>query len=107
MLFIEPKVGGINKIVVPRIQAEWEDFAYALDYEIATVQGISAKHKEDPKKCCRELFIDWLSTDHGVGPKTWKTLVERLKEVEDLTAATGEIINELEKLADSNSSSTS
>ena len=97
-------MGGINKIVVPRIHAEWEDFAYALDYEIATVQGISAKHKEDPKKCCRELFIDWLSTDHGVGPRTWKTVIGKLKEIDKLVAAADEIMI---KLADLNSRSAS
>ena len=85
-------MGDINKIVVPRIQAEWEDFAYALHYEIPAVQNISAKHNENPKKCCRELFIDWLSTDHGDGPKTWKTLIGKLKEVDELAAAISETI---------------
>ena len=89
----------IITIVIPRIQAEWEDVAYALDFEIATVKAI--KTNDNPKKCCRELFIDWLSTDHGVGPKTWSTLIEKLKKIEELAAATNEIINELEKLADS------
>ena len=99
-------MGKINSIVVPRIQAVWEDVAYALSYEIPTVDTIKAKHKEDPKKCCKELFKDWLSTDHGDSPKTWSTLIEKLKEVEDLAAATTEIMNELEKLADSNSNNT-
>ena len=102
----EPKMGNINKIVVPRIQAEWEDVAYALSYEISTVNGIRASG-EDPKKCCKRLFIDWLSTDHGVTPKTWSTLIEKLKEVDELATATNEIITELEKLAESNSSSAS
>ena len=100
-------MADINKIVVPHIQAEWEDFAFDLRYGIAAVNNISAKHKENPKKCCKELFKDWLSTDHGVGPKTWETLIEKLKENDDLAAATGEIINKLEELADSNSSSAS
>ena len=93
-------MADINHIVVPQIKAEWEDVAYALRYEITTVKAIKAKHNEDPKKCCRDLFIDWLSTDHGVGPKTWSTLLEKLKEVEDVAAATQEIINELQKLPD-------
>ena len=91
----------IITIVIPRIQAEWEDVAYALDYEIATVNAIKAKNNDNPKKCCRELFIDWLSSGHGVGPKTWSTLIEKLKKIEELAAATNEIINELEKLVDS------
>ena len=43
------------------------------------------------------LYIDsWLSTNYGVGPKTWSTLFDKLKEVDNLSAATRQIINELE-----------
>ena len=94
---LEPEMAVINKIVIPRIKAEWEDVAYALHYKITMVNAIKTKHNEDPKKCCRDLLIDWLSTDHGVAPKTWSTLIEKLKEVEDLAAATQEIINEFSK----------
>ena len=100
-------MADINKIVVPHIQAEWEDFAFDLRYEIAAVKGIKANNNQNPKKCCKELFIDWLSTDHGVGPKTWETLIKKLKENDDLAAATSTIINKLKELADSNSSSAS
>ena len=92
-------MADINNIVIPRIKAEWEDVAFALRYKIATVKAINEKHNGNPKKCCRELFIDWLSTGHGVYPKTWSTLLDKLKEVEELAAATEEIINELEKLS--------
>jgi len=103
LLIIEPQMADINKIVVPRIHTEWEDFAYALRYKIATVRGIKANN-ENTKTCCKELFIDWLSTDHGVGPKTWKTVIEKLKEVDELAAAISEaIMNDLERLADANS----
>ena len=90
-------MGDINKVVIPQIQAEWEDVAYALDYEIVTVNSIKAKHNNNPKKCCKDLFIDWLSTDHGASPKTWSTLLEKLKEIDDLASATNEIMNELDK----------
>ena len=94
-------MGDINKIVIPKIQAEWEDVAYALRYQIPTVKAIKAKWNNNPKKCCKELFEDWLSTDHGAGPKTWSTLLDKLKEVEDLAAATNDITNELRKLTHS------
>lgn len=95
---LEPEMADLSKFVIPRIKAEWEDVAFALRYKIVTVNAIKEKHNEDPKKCCRELFIDWLSTSHGVGPKTWSTLLDKLKEVEDLSAATQEIIKELENI---------
>ena len=93
-------MADINKIVIPRIQAEWEDVAYALCYKITEVQDIRAKYKNS-KKCCQILFEDWLSTDNGAGPKTWSTLLDKLSKVKDLIAARNEIMNKLEKLADS------
>ena len=73
--YLEPEMADINIIVIPRIQAEWEDVTYALRYKIATVNAIKLKNNDNPKKCCKDIFIDWLSTDHGVGPKTWSTLI--------------------------------
>ena len=98
---LEPEMADINNIVIPRIKAEWEDVAYALRYKIVIVNAIKEKHHDNPKKCCRELFIDWLSTSHGVSPKTWSTLLDKLKEVDDLSAAIKEIINEVDKIASS------
>ena len=100
-MFLVPEMGDINKIVVPKIQAEWEDVAYALRYKIPTVNAIKAKYNDNPKKCCKELFTDWLSTDHGAGPKTWSTLLDKLKDVEDLAAARNKVMDELKKLSHS------
>ena len=91
-------MGDINKIVIPKIQAEWEDVAYALRYKIPTVNAIKVKCNDNPKRCCKELFKDWLSTNHGASPKTWSTLLDKLKEVEYLAAARDEIMEELKKL---------
>ena len=88
-------MGVLNKIVVPRINAEWEDFAYALCYEIPVVESIKRKHKQDPKVCCKELLKDWLITNNGAAPKNWLTLLEKLEDVEELATAREEIIKEL------------
>ena len=87
-------MADIIKIVIPRIQAEWEKVAYILRYSIPAVKAIKENH-QNSEKCCLKLFVDWLSTDRGTGPKTWSTLIEKLKEVEDLAAATNQIIDEL------------
>ena len=94
-------MGELNEIVIPKIQAEWEDVAYALVYDITTVNGIRQKCNYNPKKCCRELFEDWLSTDHGAHPKTWKTLLDKLKKVKELAAAYNEIMDKFKKLTPS------
>ena len=88
-------MADINKIVIPRIKAEWDDFAYALHYETNAVKAIREKHREDPKKCCRAIFEDWLETDNGDGPKSWQTILDKLKEVEELVAAREKIMQEL------------
>ena len=84
-----------NTIVVPKVSAQWEDIAYALDYEIPTVDRINKKHNADPTLCCKELFKDWLVTNNGVKPKIWKTLLDKLKELKQLNAVTEEITKEL------------
>ena len=83
-------------MVVPLIMAHWEDVAYnSLHYDILTVNVIDAKHASNPKKCCKELLKDWLSTDHGVVPKTWETLLKQLKEVPEVAASVEEISKRL------------
>ena len=94
-----PDVDIVNRIVVPRINAHWDDVAYALHYKTYTVSSISRKHNDDPTKCCKELLKDWIITDNGDGPKIWSTLLRRLKNVVDLLAVRDEIIKELENLS--------
>ena len=86
----------LNRIVVPGVSAEWEDIAFALKFKISTVKEISEKHKEDPKKCCKELFKYWLSTSNGAEPKIWKTLLDKLKEIEELHSITKKITEKLD-----------
>ena len=93
----EPEMGDLNKIVIPRIQAEWENVAFALRYKIAMVKTIREKHREDPKKCCSGFLQDWLTSKNGNSPKTWRTLLNALKEVDELTSAVQEIEEELNK----------
>ena len=86
---------NLNRIVVPKVSAEWEDVAYALQYDIPTVEKISVKCKENPTKCCKELFKNWLATDNGAKPKIWHTLMDKLKEIEELGEVTEEIMKVL------------
>ena len=89
----------LNKHVVPKVSSEWEDMAYALSYSVSTVQHIRSKHNGDAKKCCKKVFEDWLTTSNGDAPKTWKTLLDWLIEVEGLVSVTEEIKEELIKMS--------
>ena len=73
---------------------KWEYVAEAFRFEIADIETIKEKGKGDPKKCCREFFKDWLGSNRGAkaGPKMWSTLLDTLKEVDEIEAGTVEEI---------------
>ena len=83
--------------VIPLLKAEWEDVAFILDYKAAAINSIKQSHHNDPKKCCRELFMDWLETKHGVSPKNWGTLLNTIAESDDFTKTVEDILEQLEK----------
>ena len=85
----------LNRIVVHKVSAAWEDIAYALQYDIPTVERISVKCQDNPTKCCKELFKNWLTTDDGAKPKIWQTLMDKLKEIEELVGVTEDIMKRL------------
>lgn len=86
----------LNVVVIPKIMAYWKDVAYnSLHYDVLEVKGIEEKHKNDPKKCCQELFEKWLCAHKSGDTKTWESLLAQLKNVEELTSAVEEISKEL------------
>ena len=94
LIILEPIMWDLIKIVIPKVKAEWEYVAYSMQYKIATVKAIK-KDCNDSEQCCMSLFEDWLSTDHGVAPKTWCILLQKIKEVDSLAAAVDDIKKEL------------
>ena len=78
----------ISKIMIPNIMNQWEYIAEALYYDLAIIEAIKVKEGRDTKKCCREFFKDWLMTNNGAkaGPKVWSTLLDTLKEVDEIAA---------------------
>ena len=93
----KPDMCDLITIVIPKIQAEWEEVAYFLRYDVATVKAIK-EDCHDSNKCCRKLFEDWLSSSRGVTPKTWSKLLERIKAIDSLKAASEDIEKELKSL---------
>ena len=91
---------NLYKIVIPKVKAEWEDLAYSMEYNIATVKEIT-EDCSDSQECCGTLFEDWLSTDHGAAPKTWSTLLQKIKDVDSLTATVDDIKRQLSGMTQS------
>ena len=86
---------NLIKIVIPKIKFEWENFAYSMGYEPDTVNAIEKECNGKLEDCCKKLFQDWLTTGHGRTPKTWQTVIERIKDVDSLVAAAENISVEL------------
>ena len=96
---LEPKIRDLLRFVVPEVQAHWEKVAFiALRYDTKTVDAIRERFQNNVNKCCQEMFEIWLKTRQGVKPKTWSTLIEQLKEVDELTSATENIEKILKNL---------
>ena len=82
------------KIVIPKVKVYWKELAFCMKYSIETVEAFDRDGK-DLYESCLKLFIDWLNSSHGPTPKTYKTLLEHIKEVDNLTTASREIKMEL------------
>ena len=91
---------NLIKIVIPKVKAKWEHMAYSMKYNIATVKEIKYCYS-DSEECCKTLFQDWLLTDHGAAPKTWSTLLQKIKDVDSLAAAVDDIKRQLSGMTQS------
>ena len=74
--------------------AEWKNLAFCMTYKIEDVNAFR-KDSQDVKECCEKLFENWLATGHDPVPQTYKTLLNHIKEINMLTAASKEIEKEL------------
>ena len=91
----EPTMKQLVISVVPRITAEWNKVAHCLEFTIPSIKIIRQKYRDDPEECCRTLLEEWISTDQGVAPKNWTTLLSVLKQIRGLASACNEIEEDL------------
>ena len=79
---------------------KWEFVAEAFYYDLPDIRTIREQGNGDPRQCCREFFMDWLESNRGAeaGPKVWSTLLDRLKEVDEIAAGTVQEITDKVKL---------
>jgi len=94
MLFKDPKMGDLVRIMIPKISAHWEKVAYALYFDPPDVEAKVEKCPKDPWKCCQQVFVEWLHKGRGTISKTWSVLLGALKEV-DLVKAAEDIAEKL------------
>ena len=97
VLTTKPEMWDIIKIIFPKIKAKWKYVAYSMKYapnEVRTFENDS----KDCEGSCMNLFTDWLTSNNGVTPKTWYTLIEKIKAVDGLQHAAKDIEEEVKKL---------
>ena len=88
----------VVKIVVPRIAGHWKEVAYNLHYDVTRVRIIQERCRDDPEQCTCELFMYWLLSSEGLGPRSWETLLSALKQMPNLKAVSESIEKELIEL---------
>ena len=96
--YVAPKMKHLNKYVIPKIAAEWKKVADSLEFDIHTIRIIEKKFHNYHLESCDEMLRDWLSTDVGLKPKVWSTLIAALKDVKQLTAAVEEIKQDIKHI---------
>ena len=84
----------LTENVIPKIKSEWERLAYCMRYTPEEVNGFK-KDAQDSAECCKNLLVNWISTDHGPEPKTYQTLLKRIKKIKSLAAASEAVEKEL------------
>lgn len=83
------------KLVVPKVAGHWKMIAYNLHYDVMRVRVIQDQCRDDPENCTCELFMHWLQSSEGLGPRSWETLLSALKDIPKLTAVSEDIEREL------------
>ena len=93
-ILLAPEMWDLIDLVIPKVKASWVNLAYSMGYSVNAVRGFKEDGRNSDEQCC-QLFEDWLTTEHGCTPKTWQTLLQRIKRVNGLTAAADEIKEQL------------
>ena len=82
-------------VVVPRIAMEWDKVAHYLEFSLFEIMIIRQQYSEDCETCCWHLLEKWISSDQGVAPVNWATLLSAIRHIKVLILACNEIKTEL------------
>lgn len=89
----------LNQFNIPKIATYWKKVADSLEFEIQTIEEIEKNFHRDLQECCDEMMRRWLSTEVGLKPKLWSTLIKAIKEVSQLTSISETIENDVKKIS--------
>ena len=76
-------MGTVVKIA-PAVASHWEDIGYRLglkDEEMESIEG-EVETSGDTRSACKKVMRIWCKSSHGRDPKTWRTFVIVLHELD-------------------------
>ncbi len=82
--------GKIEKFrLLEEICNRWEDMGNLIGLGPGRLESIETTRMKDPKKCCSDVFGDWINQGKGEGEyePTWEGLVALLRDVQLSSAA--------------------
>ena len=94
LFLIDVQIFELSEYVIPRVMGKWDRLAFCMRYEPSEVEAFR-RDSQDINQCCIKLFSNWLETNHGPTPKTYQTLLNYIKRINDLTAASEVIERDL------------
>ena len=89
----------LHELVIPNIHTHWKQVATCLTYSQYEIKMMDEEWKGvNSIQCCEDLLRDWLCKYYCVHPRSWETLINSVKQVQELSASTKQIERNVEKL---------
>lgn len=75
-------IADILRALDYKLDCTWQEFGTFLGVEYLTINSIDIERRGRPHSCMLHLVGSWLSHQTGSGdlPRTWKTVVEAVRE---------------------------
>lgn len=68
--------------IAPRVATNWEDIGYCLLLEEHDMDIIRNESRDDLRNACKKMLRRWLDSPKGKEPKTWRTFIQILLDLE-------------------------
>ena len=90
----QPATMDIIIKIAPKIATHWIEIGYCFKLEEHNIDIIESEPQQDFRVACRKMLRKWLSSAKGRSPKTWRTFIQALL---DLDVDPNNVIAVLEK----------
>ena len=68
--------------IAPKVATHWVDIGYCLELEKHDIDIIENESRDDLRVACRKMLSKWLNSANGRIPKTWRTFIQALLELD-------------------------